>query len=87
VMSFYTMAFFGMAPFGSLTAGAIGQRWSAPIAVRIGGVVTIVAVLFFFRAIRGMRDKIRPLYVKLGIIPEVAEGMRHATEIAPPTGK
>ncbi len=87
VMSFYTMAFFGMVPFGSLAAGAIAQRWSAPIAVRMGGVVTIVAVLIFFRAIRAMRNVIRPLYAKLGIIPEVAEGMRQATEIAPPTGK
>lgn len=87
VMSFYTMAFFGMVPFGSLAAGAIAQRWSAPTAVRMGGVVTIVAVLIFFRAIRAMRNVIRPLYAKLGIIPEVAEGMRQATEIAPPTGK
>ena len=87
VMSFYTMAFFGMVPFGSLAAGAIAQRWSAPLAVRLGGVITIFAVLIFFRAIRAMRDVIRPLYAKLGILPEVAEGMRQATEVAPPTGK
>jgi MFS family permease len=47
VMSFYTMAFFGMMPLGSLTAGVLGSRIGAPATVLWGGVSTIVAVLLY----------------------------------------
>jgi len=47
VMSFYTMAFFGMMPLGSLTAGVFGSRIGAPATVAWGGVATIVAVLLY----------------------------------------
>ncbi len=47
VMSFYTMAFFGMMPFGSLAAGISGSRIGAPATVMWGGVATIVAVLLY----------------------------------------
>ncbi len=49
VMSFYTMAIFGMVPFGSLAAGVLGARIGAPATVVWGGVATIVAVLLFAR--------------------------------------
>jgi MFS family permease len=49
VMSFWTMAFFGMMPFGSLTAGFLGSRIGAPATVTWGGVATIVAVLLYAR--------------------------------------
>ena len=44
VMSFYTMAFFGMMPFGSLAAGWLGGRIGAPWTVVAGGVATLMAV-------------------------------------------
>jgi MFS family permease len=47
VMSFYTMAFFGMMPLGSLAAGVFGSRIGAPATVTWGGVATIVAVLLY----------------------------------------
>jgi MFS family permease len=47
VMSFYTMAFFGMMPLGSLTAGVLGSRIGAPATVAWGGAATIVAVLLY----------------------------------------
>ncbi len=47
VMSFYTMAFFGMMPLGSLAAGVFGSRIGAPATVAWGGVATIVAVLMY----------------------------------------
>ncbi|MBK9035537.1 MAG: MFS transporter [Myxococcales bacterium] len=47
VMSFYTMAFFGMAPFGALGGGVVAAHLGAPAAVAIGGVATLVAVALF----------------------------------------
>jgi MFS family permease len=87
VMSFYTMAFFGMTPFGSLAAGALSDRFDAPTAVRLGGIATLVAVTLFLRRLPALRQMVRPIYVRLGIIPEVAEGMRYADDVLPPTEK
>ena len=53
VMSFYTMAFFGMMPFGSLIAGWAGARIGAPATVAWGGLATMVAVALFVRAAAG----------------------------------
>lgn len=47
VMSFYTMAFFGMMPLGSLAGGLLGARIGAPATVMWGGAATLVAVLLF----------------------------------------
>lgn len=66
VMSFYTMAFFGMVPFGSLAAGAIADRFGAPIAVRLGAIMTIVGTTLFSRKLPALRRIVRPPYVKLG---------------------
>ena len=44
VMSFYTMAFFGMTPFGSLLGGWLGGWIGAPTTVLLGGIATVVAV-------------------------------------------
>ncbi len=41
VMSFYSIAFQGVAPFGSLTAGAIASRIGAPHTLMIGGAVCV----------------------------------------------
>ena len=87
VMSFYTMAFFGMAPFGSLAAGWLGERYGTPFALRLGGGITLLVVAIFFKQIPSLRKVIRPIYEAMGILPAVAEGMRHAAEIAPPSEK
>lgn len=46
IMSFYTMAFMGMAPFGSLLAGTLANQFGAPAAVLLGGVCCVAAALF-----------------------------------------
>jgi len=84
VMSFYTMAFFGMMPFGSLAAGWAGARIGAPMTVLCGGVATLVAVGLFMRKLPELRKSVRPIYVRLGILPEIAEGLRSAVEINQP---
>ena len=42
VMSYYTMAFLGMTPFGSLFGGAIAARFGAPRALAISGIATLI---------------------------------------------
>jgi len=84
VMSFYTMAFFGMVPLGSLAAGTLGDRIGAPATVAWGGVATIVVVLLFARKLPHLRRLARPILVRRGILPELAEGLGHATELTQP---
>ena len=47
VMSFYTMAFMGMGPFGSLLAGHLAESFDAPTAVLVGGAACIVGAIAF----------------------------------------
>jgi hypothetical protein len=49
-MSFYTMAFMGTAPFGSLIAGSLAKISGAPDTLLIGGIFCITgAVLFSYK--------------------------------------
>jgi MFS family permease len=72
VLSFYTMAFFGMTPFGSLLAGAISARFGAEVAVRSGGIITLLAVSLFIRRLPQLRAQARPVYERLGILQPTA---------------
>ncbi len=47
VMSYYTMAFVGTAPFGSLVAGAIAHRIGAPLTVIASGVASMAVAIWF----------------------------------------
>jgi MFS family permease len=83
VMSFYSMAFLGMAPFGSLFAGALAGSVGAAGTVVIGGIACIAGALLFAFNLRWLRLLVRPVYARLGILPEVATGMQSASEPAP----
>ena len=69
VMSYYTMAFVGMAPFGSLLAGWLAHRMGAPHAVMITGACTLLGCAWYSTQLRAIRKVIRPIYVEMGIIP------------------
>ncbi len=84
VMSFYLMAFMGTAPFGSLLAGGLASRLGAPNTLMIGGIFCILGAIVFARKLPELRKKVRPIYVRLGIISEVASGIRTATELTVP---
>ena len=84
VISLYTMAFIGVAPLGSLLAGALAQRLNAPATIAVGGGVCVVAALLFARRIPRFRELVRPIYRDLGIIPEVASGIQAATQLTTP---
>lgn len=47
VMAFYSMAFQGMAPFGSLLAGSLAERAGAPLTVMASGVACLMGSLWF----------------------------------------
>jgi MFS family permease len=81
IMSFYTMAFIGMAPFGSLLAGGLANKIGVSHTLLIGGVCSVIGAIIFTRKLPLIREKIRPIYVKKGIIPEVAAGIGVASEL------
>jgi len=70
VMSYYTMAFVGMAPFGSLLAGAMAHAIGAQRTVIISGVACIVGGLWFSSRLGAIRREMRPIYERLGIVPQ-----------------
>ncbi len=80
VMSFYTMAIMGMAPFGSLLAGWLAKSIGTPSTIFTGGIISVAGALLFLRKLPELRQIVRPIYVKMGIIPEVAEGIQNASE-------
>ena len=84
VMSFYSMAFQGMAPFGSLFAGIIASRIGAPFTLAIGGACCIAGGFWFLSKLQEIRRRIRPIYRKLGILPEIARGMQAAAALEVP---
>jgi len=84
VMSFYAMAFQGVAPFGSLAAGAAAARIGAPKTLMIGGALCIVGGALFAMQLQALRQLIRPIYARIGIIPELAEGINAASVLQEP---
>jgi MFS family permease len=79
VMSFYTMAFMGMAPFGSLLAGSLASSIGATYTLLLGGLFCIAGASIFAVKLPSIREKIYPIYATKGIIPEVAKGIQSAT--------
>jgi MFS family permease len=69
VMSYYTMAFVGMAPFGSLLAGGLAHAIGAPHTVMVSGVACIAGSLWFWTRLNSIRREMRPIYQRLGIVP------------------
>jgi len=73
VMSYYTMAFVGMAPFGSLLAGALAHKFGAPHAVIITGTCCLIGAVWYTTQLKSIRAIMRPIYVDMGIIQSPME--------------
>jgi MFS family permease len=84
VMSFYTMAFMGTAPFGSLLAGSLAAKIGAPHTLIFGGLGCILGALWFARTLPSLRQEVRPIYARIGILPAVAEGIQQTAELNVP---
>jgi MFS family permease len=84
VMSFFTAATMGTTPFGSLLAGAMAARIGAPLTLLISGICCVAGALWFARTLPALRHEVRPIYVKMGILPQVASGLQKSCELTVP---
>ncbi len=77
VMSYYTIAFVGMAPFGSLLAGVLGHTIGSQRTVMVSGVACMAGAAWFWTRLKAIRKDMRPIYEQLGIlqpkVPAVVE--------------
>lgn len=80
VMSFYTLAIMGTAPFGSLLSGGLAKLAGTPATMFIGGLSCITGALIFYRRLPELRKIVRPVYVRMGLVPEVVSGINTASE-------
>jgi hypothetical protein len=69
VMGYYTMAFFGAAPFGSLLAGTLAERIGAPHTVILTGAFCVAGSLWFTFERPKVRAIMRPIYRERGLVP------------------
>jgi MFS family permease len=79
VMGFFTLAFVGIVPLGSLMAGALATVIGAPCTLFIGGVTCLIGAGIFARKLPQLREKVRPIYIRKGILPVVPTGVESAT--------
>ncbi len=84
VMSFYLMAFMGMAPIGSLIAGSVAARIGAPYTLMFGGCACILGGAWFALHLPAIRVAVRPIYIRLGILPEISAGISQASALLTP---
>lgn len=68
VMAFYTMAFLGTAPIGSLIAGVAADRIGEPYTVLLGGLLCMAAAAWFMSKLPVLREAVRPIYIERGIL-------------------
>jgi len=69
VMSYYTMAFVGSAPFGSLLAGGLAAWIGAPHTVMMTGACCLGGSLWYTLELPKIRAVMRPIYQQMGLLP------------------
>jgi MFS family permease len=78
VMSLYTMAFFGMGPLGSLLAGCLAGTIGIAATFFCFGIVCVAGSLVFAALLPGLQKAVRPIYIRVGILPDVEPELRAA---------
>lgn len=68
IMSFYTMAFMGMVPFGSLLAGSLADAIGTPETIMLCGICCILGSLVFGLKLPAIRKISQPIYRQKGLI-------------------
>ena len=68
VMAFYTMAFLGTAPIGSLLSGVAAEHVGVSATIIFGGVACIAGALWLATRLPGLRAQVRPIYVERGVL-------------------
>lgn len=69
LMSLFIMSFIGMVPLGNLFAGSLANVIGAPHTLTISGIGCVLGSFLFHRQLPSLRPLIRPIYLKLGILP------------------
>jgi MFS family permease len=87
VMSYFSMAFMGMTPFGSLLGGAVAARIGAPLTLEASAIIIAVAALVYFAALPAVRRALRPIYVELGILQQSVAPPESAAQVAQETSE
>ncbi len=86
IMSFYTVAFRGSLPFGSLMAGSFAALVGAPYTLMIGGLCCILGAFWFARELPRIRAAVRPIYERQGILPPQEPPPKPARFVPPDQG-
>jgi MFS family permease len=87
VMSLYVTAFMGMAPLGSMLAGAVAEQIGVAYTLLGCGFLCVISVIPFAWNLGRLRLMVQPIYQRLGIVPEIATGLRTASKLTAPPGK
>ena len=67
VMSFFTVAFLGMSPLGSLAAGSLAHAIGAGHTLLIGGACCVIGSFALWRQLPRLRARIREIYAQIGV--------------------
>jgi MFS family permease len=68
VMSFFTMSFLGIIPFGNLLGGALANRIGATNTLIIDGIACVLGCIVFSRKLPALRTTVRSIYAEKGIL-------------------
>jgi hypothetical protein len=85
VMSLFSMCFMGITPFGSMLAGYLGTAIGPVRTLAICGGACIIGGGLFALRLNALRPLVRPIYVRRGVLPEVAEGVQSTAAAATTT--
>jgi uncharacterized membrane protein YfcA len=67
MVSIYVMSFLGVAPLGSLVAGALAHAIGAHWTLVFNGCCLLLLAAWFAAGLRRWREAVRPLYAKRGV--------------------
>lgn len=65
VMSFYSMAILGTAPFGSLLAGAMAKYIGTRYTMIAGGIICIAGAALFMKLLPRLKKEVNPIYDRI----------------------
>ena len=71
-------------PFGSLLAGTVADHLGVPFTLLACGFFCLLSVIPFALQLPAMRKMVRPIYERLGILPQVAAGIQAAATMTTP---
>lgn len=87
VMSLYATAFMGMAPIGSVLAGAVAEDVGVAYTLAGCGLLCALSIIPFAISRPKLRRMVQPIYERLGIVPEIATGLQSASNLTAPSDK